>query len=657
MSIQRIGLGTETHKTSSTTWTTTKSFTLTAGQQLIVLTGGSNTVVSRVVWGQYSLGRDDYQMGGALGTSAWSIIAPRPGTAPLTITSVGAQLAKVVSVHAVRVTGGTVQIVGRDLTKWAFGGGTTPDSGLSGTTAEDDELLVGVVLTDGPVEDLAGTWELDVPHVAQRDGTTGGTDRTLSDADEPDAPAGTYRAKKTAITSRNWLAGLLAYSTTEYAHELVYHLMTEPPYGLTQLYGHTAAYYPPDQEIIVYGGREEYEYPNKARTWSFKLGVWSEYVTAHTPCAQADCRLTYDPERGVLWLTCPGATYLEVYKWVGHDWILQAPGTKPTKRAQHQQWWDPVSKRVIVWSGNPSKTDMWAWDGTIWVQLTPIGAPTARYNCGVCHNYTTGKTMLIGGTYLSAINETWEWDSLTCTFTQLAPAHSYNVVGDSGCLWYEDGTVWWCGDATSGAADAQTRIGRWTGTDWELPTIYNDPSISAVGGSLNYLHGRPLARGNHACAYNATEDRTHVFFGSNTYGSNGAYNTWELAHHPLSQEFTITPDIIRDAGGDAIAISGNFPTGTVSVVIHDPVGDTDYYCYGGQQDNNYECASDGTSISCVTPPLPHGTGYTVSVVSNGTIVAFGAGPTVIEDVHRGETYDCRKTWPMFYLTGDRSMDM
>ncbi|HSN95241.1 MAG TPA: metallophosphoesterase [Anaerolineaceae bacterium] len=85
---------------------------------------------------------------------------------------------------------------------------STPASGMTGTTTQADELLIGVIGTEGPVGDSAGTWEnlfLDGP----RTGTTGGTDDTnisISLGYRIVSTTGTYTAAKSGITARDWAA-------------------------------------------------------------------------------------------------------------------------------------------------------------------------------------------------------------------------------------------------------------------------------------------------------------------------------------------------------------------------------------------------------------------------------------------------------------------
>ncbi len=95
-----------------------------------------------------------------------------------------------------------------DKTSSANGTGTAPDSGASPATTQNDELLIGLVGTIGPVEDDAGTWGGGFTP-GQRVGTTGGaaaSNVTVSEAYKVVSATGAYSAAKSGITSRPWYA-------------------------------------------------------------------------------------------------------------------------------------------------------------------------------------------------------------------------------------------------------------------------------------------------------------------------------------------------------------------------------------------------------------------------------------------------------------------
>jgi hypothetical protein len=98
----------------------------------------------------------------------------------------------------------------------ASGSGTTPSSGAA-TTTQNDELLIGVVGTEGPETDTAGTWQnsfTEGPR-AGTTATTGNAEITVSMGWQIVTSAGDYSAEKSGIASRDWAAAIAAYKTTD----------------------------------------------------------------------------------------------------------------------------------------------------------------------------------------------------------------------------------------------------------------------------------------------------------------------------------------------------------------------------------------------------------------------------------------------------------
>ena len=93
-----------------------------------------------------------------------------------------------------------------DQTASGTGTGASPSSGATSTTAQADELLIGVVGTEGPVGDSAGTWGNSFS-AGPRAGTTGDaadTNITISLGYRIVTATGTYTASKSGITERDW---------------------------------------------------------------------------------------------------------------------------------------------------------------------------------------------------------------------------------------------------------------------------------------------------------------------------------------------------------------------------------------------------------------------------------------------------------------------
>jgi hypothetical protein len=102
-----------------------------------------------------------------------------------------------------------------DQTMSNAGSSTTPSSGATSVTAQVDELLIGVVGTEGPDGDSAGTWDASFL-AGSRLGSTGGTDDTnitVSLGYQIVSATGEYSASKTGITARDWGAIIATFKS------------------------------------------------------------------------------------------------------------------------------------------------------------------------------------------------------------------------------------------------------------------------------------------------------------------------------------------------------------------------------------------------------------------------------------------------------------
>lgn len=90
---------------------------------------------------------------------------------------------------------------------------TIPTVGPTGTTIQANELLIGVMGTEGPVEDNPGTWEYSF-FEGPRAGTTAGdaaTNMTVSLGYRIVSSTGEYTAQKNGITERYWAAAIATF--------------------------------------------------------------------------------------------------------------------------------------------------------------------------------------------------------------------------------------------------------------------------------------------------------------------------------------------------------------------------------------------------------------------------------------------------------------
>ena len=190
---------------------TIPNVTLTSGASLLVgiVFDATAANIDSVNWGAVPLSSIT---GGVVGVGAAGALAPfaahavAGGTADLVITWDAATTATAIAAEATGLTA-----TPEDVMHNAQGSSTSPDSGATLSTAQASELLWGLVATNGPVEDAAGSWSNGFT-AGQRQGTTGGiatSNFTISDGFLVVSSIGTYAAGKTGITSRAWGAAIV----------------------------------------------------------------------------------------------------------------------------------------------------------------------------------------------------------------------------------------------------------------------------------------------------------------------------------------------------------------------------------------------------------------------------------------------------------------
>ena len=144
---------------------------------------------------------------------------PLPSGGTITITgdqSVTAKAAVVSVFSGLSEVSALDQFLGNpDIADQTTQSGTTPTVGPTEMTTQADELLIGVIGTEGPVGDAAGTWGNSFT-AGPRVGTTGGdanTNWTVSLGYRIVSATSGYTAQKSGITSRNWAATIATFGT------------------------------------------------------------------------------------------------------------------------------------------------------------------------------------------------------------------------------------------------------------------------------------------------------------------------------------------------------------------------------------------------------------------------------------------------------------
>ena len=146
----------------------------------------------------------------------------------------------------------------------------------------------------------------------------------------------------------------------------------------------------------------------------------------------------------------------DLWEWdpAASSWTNRTPsGNKPTARSGAGMVFDSARNKFIIFGGrsttNFDLADTWEWDPATgaFTDRTQSGlAPLGRSQHSMVFEKSTGKVLLFGGglvapnrydgiSVLLAFGETWEWDSTTGAWVQLAPAAAPSARYDAAMVW------------------------------------------------------------------------------------------------------------------------------------------------------------------------------------------------------------------------------
>ncbi len=168
-------------------------------------------------------------------------------------------------------------------------------------------------------------------------------------------------------------------------------------------------------------------------------GVWSEIVTVGaTPAARKGHTLVYDPNTrkailfgGSDFATTFGDTW--AFDPSTGDWTeLEPSGGAPSAREYHRMVYDPVQQKLIMFGGSDisALNDTWAFDpvASTWTELHPTGeTPPVRDEHAMIYDPDSHRVILFGGWSTdegALLNDTWAYDPAANTWTRLSPLGS-----------------------------------------------------------------------------------------------------------------------------------------------------------------------------------------------------------------------------------------
>jgi hypothetical protein len=211
----------------------------------------------------------------------------------------------------------------------------------------------------------------------------------------------------------------------------------------------------------------------------------------------------------------PGGVLADTWERDGLDWTDVTTSSGPPSRWGHALAYDGTGSRTILFgglSGDGSSllSDMWAWDGSSWMEITPAAVPPARMFHAMVDDAAAGRLFLFGGIDFSSGShgDSWEWDG--SSWTEVTPPSSPHPRWGHAMAYDSDrARVILFGGYDVGSGE-MADTWEWDGSIWRNLT----PAVS------------PPARFAHGLAYDAVRRRV-ILFGGMGIGGTLLDDTWE----------------------------------------------------------------------------------------------------------------------------------
>jgi hypothetical protein len=196
-------------------------------------------------------------------------------------------------------------------------------------------------------------------------------------------------------------------------------VVTQAQTALPGRVGFATVYDAGQKEMVGFGGATTAG--PVGETWVLSGGQWNQLRIAG-PAARVGHGMVYDAGRGVTVLfggaTASGFTNdTWEFNAATKTWIQVTTTGTPSARGAFVLAYDVARARIVLFGGYGSAgflNETWEYNGATqtWTQVTTSQAPAARAGSGLVYDASLGRSVLFGGldAALNALNDTWTYD-------------------------------------------------------------------------------------------------------------------------------------------------------------------------------------------------------------------------------------------------------
>jgi hypothetical protein len=164
----------------------------------------------------------------------------------------------------------------------------------------------------------------------------------------------------------------------------------------------------------------------------------------------------------------------DTWLWDGVTWTQQFPPVSPPPRAWDTDGmaYDPATETIVMFGGSGGSgylNDTWEWNGKTktWTERFPVSSPPPRHGAPLTYDAANGTVVLFGGdenVFVLVYGDTWTWDGNN--WTQQFPADTPSPRTGTA-LGYDAtrGDVVLFG-GTAGPPSALSDSWSWNGVNW-----------------------------------------------------------------------------------------------------------------------------------------------------------------------------------------------
>lgn len=159
-------------------------------------------------------------------------------------------------------------------------------------------------------------------------------------------------------------------------------------------------------------------------TWEWDGSAWS-LLAVPGPSPRISNAMAYDASRGVTIMMGTNSfplAVMETWAWDGQSWSQRTSTGGPALRTGHAMAYDAQRGRIVLFGGKgvgaaPAyPSDTWEWDGATWQQASSVGPP-GRAELAMAYDSRRRRTILFGGYHYDSVSQSeiypsnmWEWD-------------------------------------------------------------------------------------------------------------------------------------------------------------------------------------------------------------------------------------------------------